>query len=685
MTYLEFVLLGLASGAVYSLLGLGLVLEYRGSGVVNFAHGAMAMFIAYVFVDLRTNGNLLLPLPPILPDQIHLGAPLGTPASAVIALAYSAVLGFLAYFAIFRFLRHASALGRVVASVGLMLTLESLAVLQFGTSSQTAPPILPTTAVNLGGGLVIPQVGIDLTAIVIVVAAVLWGVFRFTRFGLATRAVAETEKGAVLLGLAPGPIAATNWVIATVLAGASGILLVQITALTPTNYTLLIVPALAVAFVGRFTSFWWALLAGFVLAVIQSEVSNLQSTWSWVPQGIQDAIPLVMLLVAIAVHGRVLPTRGMLVEARLPKVPAPRNLRFIVPASFVACVIALFALSGDDRLGLIVSLVTAFICLSFVVLTGYTGQISLAQLAFSGIGGFLTSRLATSAGLGFPLDVLIGGVAAMILGVLVGVPAQRARGVSLAVISLGIAAAMDSLVFGQNSINGGFAGSQFPALRFLGLNLDIRTSQVHAYPRPWFGVLVAVLLAAAGLSIANLRRTPTGRRMLAVRGNERAAAAVGIHVAGMKIYAFLLASLIAGIGGGLLGYQQGVLSETSFGTFVSVSFLAIAFIGGVGRVSGAVLAGLLLASGGLVATILNNAIDFGSYLGLVSGLGVLILPLVHPDGIAGTPPPPPIAALLRRLSRVSGATADAGEPASSAGPAASSTDNATANPVTGVK
>src|SRR6202034_1402434 len=97
-------------------------------------------------------------------------------------------------------------------------------------------------------------------------------------------------------------------------------------------------------------------------------------------------------------------------------------------------------------------------------------------------------------------------------------------------------------------------------------------------------------------------------------------------------------------------------------------------IGGVGRVSGAVLAGLLLASGGLVATILNNAIDFGSYLGLVSGLGVLILPLVHPDGIAGTPPPPPIAALLRRLSRASGATTDAGGPAtSSAGTSASST------------
>jgi sulfate-transporting ATPase len=110
-----------------------------------------------------------------------------------------------------------------------------------------------------------------------------------------------------------------------------------------------------------------------------------------------------------------------------------------------------------------------------------------------------------------------------------------------------------------------------------------------------------------------------------------------------------------------------------------VSFLAIAFIGGVGRVSGAVMAGVFLASGGLVATILNNAIDFGSYLNLVSGVGVMILPLVHPDGIAGSPPPPPVAALLRRLSRTSGASSGApATPASSTGEAAAST-------VTGVK
>jgi branched-subunit amino acid ABC-type transport system permease component len=651
VNFVEFVLLGLASGGVYTLLGIGLVLEYRGSGVVNFAHGAMAMLIAYVFIDLRDNGNLYLPLPPFIPDQIHLGAPWPMLPSFGVALLYSVLLGSVAYAAVFRPLRHASALARVVASVGLMLTLEALVVLQFSTTTQTAPPILPTSAVNLPGGLVLPQDGLNLVVIVVVVTAALWAVFRFTKFGLATRAVAESEKGAVLLGMAPGRIAAANWVIATVLAGASGILIIQITSLTPSDYSLLIVPALAVAFVGRFTSFWWALLAGFVLAIAQSELSNLQATWSWLPQGVQDAVPLVMILVAVAIYGRVLPTRGMLVEGRLPQVPSPRNLRIIVPVAAAVGIAALFVLSGDDRYGLIISLVAVFICLSFVVLTGYTGQISLAQMAFSGIGGFTASRVATSAGLGFPINVLLGGVAATVLGLLIGVSAQRARGVSLAVMTLVVAMSADSLLFSQNAINGGFAGSQFPTLRFLGLNLDIRTSNVHAFPRPWFGVLVVVVLAVVGLSIANLRRTATGRKMLAVRGNERAAAAIGINVSSVKLYAFLLASLLAGIGGGLLGYQQGVLSEPSFAPLASVSFFAIAFIGGVGRVSGAVVAGLLLASGGLAATILNHAIDFGNYLDLVSGVGVIILPLVHPDGIAGGPPPRPIGAVLRRFAR----------------------------------
>ena len=669
MSYVEFLLLGIAAGAVYALLGLGLVLEYRNSGVVNFAHGALAMLVAFVYLDLRTAGNLFLPLPPFVPNQIHLGAPLGDPAAIALSLAYAAVLGLLLHMVVFRFLRAASPVGRIVAPIGLMITLESLAVLQFGTTSQTLPAILPTSAVVLGDGLVFPQDGIDLAGIVIAVAVALWAVFRFTRFGLATRAVAETEKGAVLVGLAPGRIAAANWIAATVLAGASGILLIQITSLSPTVYSLLIVPALAVALAGGMTSFAGVTVAGFVLGAAQSELTNLQQVWSWLPQGVEEAVPLVMILGAVALRGQPLPTRGMLQAARLPRVPRPRRIGAMAIGAFVVCVAALLLMHGNLRYGLIVSLVTAFICLSFVVLTGFTGQISMMQLTFAGVGGFSASYFAVKAGIVFPFNVVLGGVAAMVLGVLVGLPAQRARGISLSVITLAVAATVDAVLFGNSTFDGGFDGAQFSGPRLFGLDLGLRTSNVHDFPRPWFGVLVAVLLLLVGSSVANLRRTPTGRRMLAVRGNERAAAALGISVGRTKAYAVVLSSLIAGIGGGLLGYQQGVLSEPSFTTLASVGMLAVAFVGGLGQVRGALSAGVAIAAGGLIPTILQLEINFGTYLPLVTGLLLTIFCLVNPDGMAGAPLPN-LATLWRRLRHRS---ASLGSPAAATlGPDAAS-------------
>lgn len=654
MTYVEFLLLGLAAGAVYGLLGLGLVLEYRGSGIVNFAHGAMAMFIAYVFLDLRTNGDLFFPLPPFVPNQLVLGAPMGVLPAAVISLAYALVLGYVCYQVIFRFLRTASSLGKVVTSIGLMLTLESLVELQFGTNAQTPPAILPTTAIHLGSQLIVPQDAVDMSGIVIVVGAALWALFKFTRFGLATRASAETEKGATLIGLRPGAIACGNWMIATVLAGASGILLVQITALSPSVYTLLIVPALAVALVARFESFGIVVVAGFVLGMLGSEVTNFQQMWSWIPQGAQDVLPFIFILLAIGIRGRVLPVRGQLQELRLPKVPRPKNIGIITAACVVVGLIALFALSGNFRYGLEVSLVWAFICLSFVVLTGFSGQISLCQLASAGIGGFTMSHIAAGWGVPFPFDIIIAGLAATVLGVLIGLPAQRARGVSLAVVTIAAAVTIDSLFFSNTAINGGFEGSAVRKLTLFGLNLDIRTTNVHDFPRPWFGVVVLVLLALFGLSVANLIRTPTGLRMLAVRANERAAAAVGINVAGTKLYAFMVASFIAGVGGALLGYQQGVLSESTFAPFVSVSFLAIAFIGGIGQVRGAVLAGLFLATGGLMSALLDSVINFGPYLDLLGGVAVMASAVAYPNGMAGAPPPPPVVALGRKIASVVG-------------------------------
>src|SRR4051794_39831277 len=243
-SYILFLLLGLGSGAVYGMLALGLVLKHRAAGVVDFGHGAVAMFIAYVYIGLRESGSLQLPWV-VLPHEIRFGTPFATAPAIIVSLLYAAVLGLVMYWLIYRPLREATALTRVCASVGTMLALQAIAVLNYGTTAKSTPTILPSSPIAIGK-ITVPSDRLWFAGIVLVLAAVLSVVSRLTRFGLATRATAENEEGAALVGLSANRIGAGNWVIATVLAGIAGILIAPVSTVDPTSYTLFIVPALGV-------------------------------------------------------------------------------------------------------------------------------------------------------------------------------------------------------------------------------------------------------------------------------------------------------------------------------------------------------------------------------------------------------------------------------------------------------
>ena len=145
-SYLLFLILGLGSGATYAILGQGLVLKYRSAGVVDFAHGAVAMFIAYVFVNLRSFGELELPAGAAPAPDLAERRRRARPALAiVISLVYAAVLGLLLYVIVYRPLQSASPLTRVCASVGVMLTLQAIAVLNYSTEPVATNPIFPSS------------------------------------------------------------------------------------------------------------------------------------------------------------------------------------------------------------------------------------------------------------------------------------------------------------------------------------------------------------------------------------------------------------------------------------------------------------------------------------------------------------------------------------------------------------
>ncbi|WP_406449149.1 branched-chain amino acid ABC transporter permease/ATP-binding protein [Streptomyces sp. NBC_01622] len=639
--YVVFLLLGLGSGAVFGALALALVLTYRGSGVVNFATGAIALYSAYTYAFLR-QGELLVPLPGV-PKKVGLGGPLGLFPAVVISLVLAALLGAVLYGLVFRPLRAAPPVAKAVASIGVMLVIQAVLAAGVGTGAVSVKAILPNDPVSWGGSL-IPGDRLWFAAVIVVLTVVLALVFRLTRFGLAARAAAESEKGALVSGLSPERIAVANWALSSAVAGLSGILIAPIVPLVPVSYTLFIVPALAAALVGNFTALIPAVGAGLVIGMLQSELQFLQGKWSWLPQtGLAQLVPLAVILAYLVVRGRPLPTRGSLIQQALGRAPRPD--RVLVPAvvSTALGVVVLLATHGSIRAAVITSLTLAVISLSLVVVTGFAGQISLAQLTLAGVGAFSLSKLSAGWGIPFPLAPLLAALAAMVIGVVIGLPALRIRGLPAAVVTVALAVALEAFWFRNPELNGGLGGSKVPSPHLFGLDLGIGSGE--DYPRLPFALLCLVVLLLVGLGVAGLRRSRLGAAMLAVRANERSAAAAGIDVARTKIVAFAIGAFVAGLGGALLGYQQTVADAEMFTAIGGLGLFATAYLAGVTALSGGLVAGVM-GAGGLLPVLLDRALSLGEWYDVIMGVGLVLTVITNPEGVVG--PAHELAARLRR-------------------------------------
>ncbi len=661
--YLRFLLLGLGSGAVVAVLGLGLVLTQRASGVLNLAHAAMGMFGAATFFQMRETGELVLPVPG-LPDRVRVAAEGMRPTFAtalVVTLVLSAIVGALVDVAVFARLRRAPALARVVASLGLMLFLLAMAQARFeqGAAVLSIDSVLPTATVDVLG-VAVPRDRLLLAGLAVAAAVALAAVYRFTRFGVATRAAADSETGALLTGLWPDALSAANWALASMLATLATILIAPVTGLAPTTAALLIVPALAAALLGRLGSFGLTVAAGLAIGMVQSVTLHVTTSHTWIPGwvpdgGLQQSLPFVVILLCVAVAGDRLPTRGERVERGLPPSPLPRHPVAWTLGLGGLALVGLLTLGSAERLGLIVSMTAALLALSVVVLTGYVGQISLAPLAFAGVAGFTMARL-SSAGWP-PLLALVAGVgASLAVGVVTGLPAVRVRGMTLAVATLAAAVAIEELVLRSTALTGGSGAARVPPLRIGPLDLDV-AARGDAFPRVAFGVCALVALALAGLLVANLRRSPTGLRWLAVRGNERAAAAAGIDVARTKLGAFAVSSALAGLGGTLVALQRSQLSAESFLVLLSLSLLALTYLGGIASLTGALVAGAL-ATGGVV-TVVGGGAESSQGQFALTGLALVAATVLAPDGLRGRASAT-WAWALRRWPRPSGGRATVG-------------------------
>jgi len=605
---IRFAILGLAAGGIYALLALGIVVVHRSSGAVNFASGAMAVAAGYLLLQLE-----------------HLGLP--TAAAVVLAVLGGLLFGLIVQVLVMRPLRAASALTKAIATLGILVILQSGCQLKFGTVSYVVPAFLPVRHLDILGARVTSDYVIIFVLTLVLTAALVLG-YRRTRLGLATSAVAENEEALETLGWSATFVARLNWALAGALTALAGVLIAPITGLELSFMTSLLIASLAAALFGGLTSFPLTLVGALGIGVIQSELTYYadKPVLRSLP-GLGDAVPFLLIIVILIIRGKSLPSRGF-IGLGLPRLGSgAASWWAVAPLLIVSIVLIQVLLPVQWVLAVTTCLIAGCILLSLVVVIGYAGQLSLMQASIGGLCALIAARLVADSGWPLPIACIVGVAVAVPVGIIVGLPAARTRGVTLAVVTLGLAESLNALVFTTQKLSGGDSGINVGAARVFGVAIDEAD-----FPRRYSLVALAIFVLLA-LAVLNLRRSAVGRKLIAVRSNERAAASLGLSVTRIKLYAFVLSAALAAVGGMLIAFRYGDALFDNFDPFQSVNYVVEAVVGGVGFLSGAV-AGTGLEPGG-VANKVMTGIGLGDWLIFVGGFLLLVTVILNPDGIAG--------------------------------------------------
>ncbi|MDF3313220.1 branched-chain amino acid ABC transporter permease/ATP-binding protein [Rhodococcus sp. T2V] len=603
---IQFGILGISAGVMLALSAVGVVVVYRGSRVLNLAHGSIGAVGTFTYWQV----------------SVGWGAPYVVGLLSGIAM--SAAVGLLVYGAVIRPMGNASVVSRVVGTLAVVVVLQAGMQLLYGSNLRTVPSELPRGTWTIGD-IRIGQDRLILIAIALILFAALAVFYRRSAFGRETNAVAENVVVAAILGIRVGRVAAINWALGSALSGLSGILLAPIIGVQIAVLTQSLVAALAAALLGRLTSFSLTLLGGVVIGIAQAEVTRYVSTPGWAA-----AIPLIVLVVVMSFRSDGVQLRSALRE-RKANVGSGRIRWKPVGAVAVVVLVLIWAVASVKYVNAMsVLFAVAVILLSCVVVTGYAGQISVAQFTLAGIGAVIAGRLVCgSLGLNMIWAMVIAAVIMFPVGILIGLPALRSRGVNLAIMTMSVALTVQEVLFLNNSWTKGSVDAMFtpPPPSIFGWKFD-----AFENPRGYATVALVVLFACA-LFVAALRRSRFGRQLLALRSNERAASAVGINVASRKLLAFGAGSSLAAIGGVVLVFQQFVLTyDSGFDVFSSINGLVYTTLGGIGYIFGPII-GALAAPGSVVGTIFSSAGDKATlWVAFIGGIMTIHMLIVAPDG-----------------------------------------------------
>jgi ABC-type branched-subunit amino acid transport system ATPase component/branched-subunit amino acid ABC-type transport system permease component len=629
-------IIGLISGGVYAVLGSGIVLTYQTTGIFNLGYGAIAFAAAYLYFELHSGLNW-----PVVP------------AALVTLLVAGPLLGLLLDRFIFRRLTGASDASKMMASIGVLVAVPALAqyIVQLAISVGHAnipdgqmvysiPGIGPAPAKiwHLSGHITFSSDQLIVVIVALLAGSLLWFTLRRTRLGLQMRAVVDRPELAVTRGVDRGRTSGAAWTMGTTMAAVAGIVGAPIFAgLSSGTYLLIMLAAVAGAVLGGFRSVPLAALGGFLLGALQSLVAGYATFAQNIP-GFSNAVPFAVLLIGLAVFGR---NRARIAGAAAELVvvagdghqagPWWRRHRVMIAAG-VIFLAWLFAVANPYWVGLATDgLAVSLVLLSFTLMTGTGGIVSLAQAAFVTSSGLMAGLLIDRYHMPFLIGMLGGVAFAVAIGVVVALPALRLGGLALALATLALGFLGDNVLFQWSWLAGPQAQGWTLSRPAIG--------SLHFDSNKTYSIALLVVIALVIVVITNLQWSPSGRAISAVRSSEVAAVTNGISAIRTKLKLFTVSAAIAGVGGVLLVTYDGSASGTTYGTPVGLVWLATVVLWGIRRPAGAMLAGI---TSSLLSGLMSSGFHFAflSWSGTSSpyvpsilfGLGAITMSQ-SPDGI----------------------------------------------------
>ena len=589
---------GLFTGAAYAIAASGLVLTYTTTRVFNIAHGAFGMLMAFVFWDFSQRQGM--------PVWLSLFLVLGVVAPAI---------GWFVHRFIARGLADAPVGVSLVVTVGLFVGLIGLAQQIYPPESRPLPFFFPETSFEVAGAFITAHQIITILAS-IVVAGGLYALLNRTRIGTAMRASVDNPELLKLFGGNPEVVGALSWAIGISLAALGGILLASTVGLDYYALTLLVINAYAAAMVGRLKSlpltFAGAMGLGLITAYSQGFIPPNSALTNLVP-----VIPALFLFAVIVL----LPTAQLRIGQvkGIVSAPLPSLVQTLGWGGGLVLIVA--ALAGglaDDKLLLVGTAATyAMVMLSLVLLTGYGGHVSLAQLTFAGVGALTYAKIDQPNLMGLLISAVVAGA----VGALVALPVLRLTGLYLALSTLAFAVIMDKLVF-QADFAFGFGGL-LEAKRLSILGQTINSTKTYVVVMTIFFVLVSMVVLV-------LRRGVLGRMLIALRDSPAACGTLGLDARWFRVGLFGLSASIAGLAGALFaGLRQGV-GAADFQYFNSLPLLLLAVVFGVTSVTGATLGGIGLM---LLPVLQSQRPELAGLMFAVIGFGAVALGR-DPNGLA---------------------------------------------------